>query len=509
MKIFNVQYLAEADKITIEKQGITSEELMERAATLVFKEIHSRLNNNKVPIKIICGIGNNGGDGLVVGRLLIEEGYNVKIYVVNFTKERSRDFLSNYDKIKQLGVSWPTLLKGKEDFPELSAQDFVIDAIFGIGLNRPPEGWVAQLIEHINASGAFILSIDMPSGLFSTKIPDPGDAVVKANYTLSFQAPKLVFFLPQTADYVGDLQVLDIGLDREFLASAPAEAQLINKQEAINLYIPRKNFSHKGDYGHSLIIGGSYGKIGSISLTARATLRSGAGLVTIYSPQCGYEILQSVLPEAMVLIDEGKKELKNISFDIEPDVICFGMGSGTSGETLKAFEAFLKKVEKPMVIDADGLNMLSQKKELIKLVPANSVLTPHPKELERLIGKWKDDFDKIKKAKNFTKKYSLILVLKDAHTITISGDNLYINNTGNPGMATAGAGDVLAGVITSLISQKYEPLIAAVFGTYLHGKAGDIMASKLSYQGMIAGDIADNIGLAFLDLFKNDEAEME
>ena len=509
MKIFNVQYLAEADKITIEKQGITSEELMERAATLVFEEIHSRLNNEKVPIKIICGIGNNGGDGLVVGRLLIEQGYDVEIYVVNFTKERSKDFLSNYNKIKQLGVSWPTLLKGIDDFPVFTPKDFVIDAIFGIGLNRPPEGWVAQLIEHINASGAFILSIDMPSGLFSTKVPAPGDAVVKANYTLSFQAPKLVFFLPQTAEYVGDLQVLDIGLDREFLDSAPAEAQLINKQEAINLYIPRKNFSHKGDYGHSFIIGGSYGKIGSISLTARATLRSGAGLVTIYSPQCGYEILQSVLPEAMVLIDEGERILKNISFDIEPDVICFGMGAGTAAETLQAYEAFLKKVKKPMVIDADGLNMLSQKKELIKLVPENSVLTPHPKELERLIGKWKDDFDKIEKAKNFSKKHKLILVLKDAHTITISGDNLYINNTGNPGMATAGAGDVLAGVITGLISQKYEPLIAAVFGTYLHGKAGDIMASKLSYQGMIAGDIADNIGLAFLDLFKNDEAEME
>ena len=509
MKIFNVQYLAEADKITIEKQGITSEELMERAATLVFEEIHSRLNNEPVPIKIICGIGNNGGDGLVVGRLLIEQGYDVKIYVVNFTKERSKDFLSNYDKIKQLGVSWPVLLKGKEDFPELTPKDFVIDAIFGIGLNRPPEGWVAELIEHINASGAFVLSIDMPSGLFSTKIPAAGDAVVKANYTLSFQAPKLVFFLPQTAEYVGDLQVLNIGLDQEFLASAPAEAQLINKQEAINLYIPRKNFSHKGDYGHSLIIGGSYGKIGSISLTARATLRSGAGLVTIYSPKCGYEILQSVLPEAMVLIDEGEKELEDIGFDIEPDVICFGMGAGTTAETLKAYEALLKKVKNPMVIDADGLNMLALKKELIKLVPENSVLTPHPKELERLIGKWKDDFDKIAKARDFSRKHKLILVLKDAHTITVSGDNLYVNNTGNPGMATAGAGDVLAGVITGLISQKYEPLIAAVFGIYLHGKAGDIIASKLSYQGMIAVDIADNIGLAFLDLFKNDEAEME
>ncbi len=509
MKIFTVQQLAEADKVTIEKQGITSEDLMERAATLVFEEIHSRLNNKQVPIKIICGIGNNGGDGLVVGRLLIQQGYNVHIYVVNFTKERSKDFLSNYNKIKEIGAVWPVLLKGEEDFPELNPKDFVIDAIFGIGLNRPAEGWVADLIQHINASGAFILSIDMPSGLFSTKIPAAGDAVIKANYTLTFQAPKFVFYLPQTTEFVGNYQVLNIGLDHEFLAAAPAEAQLIDKQEAINLYIPRKNFSHKGDYGHSMVIGGSYGKIGSISLTARAALRSGAGLVTIYSPQCGYEILQTVLPEAMVLIDEGEKELKNIRFDLEPDVVCFGMGAGTTEATLKAYESLLKTTKTPMVIDADGINMLAQNKKLIKLVPKNSVLTPHPKELERLLGEWKDDFDKIARAKDFTKKHQLILVLKDAHTITVSGDNLYINNTGNPGMATAGAGDVLAGVITALISQKYEPLIAAVFATYLHGKAGDITASKLSYQGMIAGDIAGNIGAAFLDLFKNDDAGIE
>lgn len=509
MKIFTVQQLAEADKITIQKQGITSEELMERAATLVFEEIHARLKNDPVPIKIICGIGNNGGDGLVVGRLLIEHGYNVNIYVVNFTKERSRDFLSNYNKIKDIGAPWPTLLKGKEDFPELHPKDFVIDAIFGIGLNRPPEGWVADLIHYMNASGAFILSIDMPSGLFSTSTPAEGDAVIKANYTLTFQAPKLVFFLPGTAEFVGNFHVLNIGLDYEFLAAAPGEAQLISKQEAINLYIPRKNFSHKGDYGHSMVIGGSYGKIGSISLTAKAALRSGAGLVTIYSPQCGYEILQTILPEAMVLVDEGEKELKNIQFDPEPDVVCFGMGAGTSGGTVKTYESLLKKTKLPMVIDADGLNILAQNKDFIKLIPKNSVLTPHPKELQRLIGEWTDDFEMIAKAKQFTKDHQVILVLKNAHTITVSGENIYINNTGNPGMATAGAGDVLAGMITALISQKYEPLIAGVFATYLHGRAGDIAASKLSYQGMIAGDIVENIGLAFSDLFKNDEGGME
>jgi hydroxyethylthiazole kinase-like uncharacterized protein yjeF len=277
---------------------------------------------------------------------------------------------------------------------------------------------------------------------------------------------------------------------------------LIDKQEAISFYKPRKNFSHKGNYGHSLIIGGSYGKIGSITLTAIAALRSGAGLVTIYAPKCGYQILQTVLPEAMVLTDKNENELSKIEFEIKPDVICFGMGAGTSKITSSAFKELLEKTKNPMVIDADGLNILSKEKELLMQVPENSVLTPHPKEFERLVGKWKDDFEKLEKARVFSKKYKLVLVIKGAHTITVSGDKLFVNNTGNPGMATAGSGDVLSGVITALISQGYEPAIAAVFGVYLHGRAGDISAEKYSYQGMISGDIAKNIGAAFLDLFK-------
>ncbi len=505
MKIFDVAQLREADKITTEKQGITYSELMERAATLVFKEINRRLDKNAVPIKIFCGTGNNGGDGLVVARLLRLEGFTVEIFIVNYSTKRSPDFLLNYDRIKEISNSWPTQIKEENDFPKLSPRDFVVDAIFGIGLNRPPDEWVGKLITHINNSGAFILAMDMPSGLYADKIPDKKVAVIRANFTLSFQAPKLVFFMPQAADFVGDMQVIDIGLDREYLSNAPAVAHLIGKQESIGLYKPRKMNSHKGNFGHSLIVGGSYGKIGSISLTATAALRTGAGLVTIYSPKCGYEILQITLPEAMVITDEADKELRNIDFEIGPDVVCFGMGSGTSEGTAAAFKSLLKKTKNPMVIDADGLNLLSKNPEFLKLIPEKSVLTPHPKELERLIGEWKDDFDKLEKVKSFSHKYNLIMVIKGAHTFTIHKDDIYVNNSGNPGMATAGSGDALSGVITGLISQEYEPLTAAVFGVYLHGKAGDIAADKLSYQGMIAGDIINNIGSAFLHLFKNNE----
>ncbi|WP_026838426.1 NAD(P)H-hydrate dehydratase [Gillisia sp. JM1] len=504
MKIFDIEQLAKADKVTIEKQKISSTELMERAATLVFNDIHSKLNGAQIPIKIFCGIGNNGGDGLVIGRLLLEHGYQVIAYVVNYSNKRSQDFLLNYDRIKEVSNNWPSAIKGEDDFPEISEKDFIIDAIFGIGLNRPLEDWVGKLVQHINRSKAFIVAIDMPSGMFADKMPNENRPAIKANVTITFQTPKLIFFLPQAAEYIGDMQVIDIGLDREYLAKTAVNKQLINKPEAQLLYKPRINFAHKGDYGHVLIIGGSYGKIGSISLTAKATLKTGAGMVTIFSPKCGYQILQSILPEAMVITDENEETLSNIEFDLSPDVICFGMGAGTSKETTAAFKDLLINTKKPMVIDADGINILSKEKELIKELPENTVLTPHPGELERLIGKWEDDFDKLEKVKKFSKKHKLIVVIKGAHTITVFKDDLYINNTGNPGMATAGSGDVLSGVITSLISQQYEPLIAAVFGVYLHGKTGDILAEEMSYEGLIAGDIADSIGRSFLDLFKKE-----
>lgn len=504
MKIFDIEQLAKADKVTIEKQEISSAELMERAATLVFNDIHSKLNGAQIPIKIFCGIGNNGGDGLVIGKLLLEHGYQVIAYVVNYSNKRSQDFLLNYDRIKEVSNNWPFTIKGEDDFPEISEKDFIIDAIFGIGLNRPLEDWVGKLVQHINRSKAFIVAIDMPSGMFADKMPNEKRPAIKANVTITFQTPKLIFFLPQAAEYIGDMQVIDIGLDREYLAKTAVNKQLINKPEAQLLYKPRINFAHKGDYGHALIVGGSYGKIGSISLTAKATLKTGAGMVTIFSPKCGYQILQSIVPEAMVITDKNEETLSNIEFDLSPDVICFGMGAGTSKETTAAFKNLLINTKKPMVIDADGINILSKEIELLKELPENTVLTPHPGELERLIGKWEDDFDKLEKVKKFSKKHKLIVVIKGAHTITVFKDDLYINNTGNPGMATAGSGDVLSGVITSLISQQYEPLIAAVFGVYLHGKTGDILAEEMSYEGLIAGDIADNIGRSFLDLFKKE-----
>ncbi|MCD2260060.1 NAD(P)H-hydrate dehydratase [Psychroserpens luteolus] len=505
MKIFSKEQIYEGDQLTSKKQNISSTELMERAGIQIFNWLHVRMQGAQVPIHVFCGIGNNGGDGLVIARHLVTHGYNVKTYVVNCSDKRSKDFLINYDRIKQTTKKWPDMLNCEADFPEIHKDDIIVDAIFGIGLNRPANDWVKSLFVHFRNSKAFTLAVDIPSGAYTDKAPEDENGVVWANYTLSFQSPKLIFFLPETAKFTIQWEVLDIGIDREFLFMTETEADLISKHEVLPIYKPREKYANKGDFGHSLILGGSYGKIGSVVLASRAALSIGAGLVTAYVPKCGYQVLQTAFPEAMVITDENDTLISDITFDIEPKVIGLGIGMGTDPKTISALEKFLKTNKIPLVIDADGLNIFSKKKTLLKLLPEQSVLTPHPKELERLIGKWKDDFDKLKKAKAFSKKHKVVLLIKGANSITVFHDKYYVNTTGNPGMATAGTGDVLTGVITGLISQGYDALMATVFGVYLHGRSADIAIEDLGYQGLIASHIIEALGEAYIDLFKQPE----
>jgi hydroxyethylthiazole kinase-like uncharacterized protein yjeF len=505
MKLFSKEQIYAGDKLTAERQNISSTELMERAGTQIFNWMHRRMQGAQVPIHVFCGIGNNGGDGLVLARHLITHGYNVHTYVINYSDKRSKDFLINYDRIKNTTKKWPTLLKCTEDFPEIHQNDIIVDAVFGIGLNRPVDDWVKKLFQHFRATKAFTMSIDIPSGLYTDKPIEDPDAVVYAGFTLSFASPKLVFFLPETAKYTVQWEILDIGLDPEFLYTTATEAQLIGKHEVLPNYMPRDKFSHKGTFGHALIIGGSYGKIGAVTLAGRAALAAGAGLVSAYVPKCGYMPLQASFPEAMVITDSDEEKITTIDFDITPTVVGFGIGVGTDAKTVSAFEAFLKTNKVPLVIDADGLNILAKKKALLKLLPELSILTPHPKELERLVGSWKDDFEKLKKAKAFAKKHKVILVLKGANTITIFNEQLFVNTTGNPGLATAGSGDVLTGVVTGLIAQGYHSSVAAIFGVYLHGKSADIAVQDFGYQSLIASHVIEYLGEAYIDLFKQPE----
>lgn len=501
MKILSKSQIYKADQITLESEQITSTELMERAATEVFNWMHGRLKGAPVFIQIFCGIGNNGGDGLVLARHLINHGYNVKVHVVNCSNERSQDFLINFERLRQVAKTWPDLLKCAADFPEISKDDIIVDAIFGIGLSRKVNDWIKSLFIHFKKSKAFTLSIDVPSGLFLDKIPEDDQAVVWSHFTLSFQTPKLVFFLPETAKYIDRWEVLDIGLNLDFINEVEVDAELIGKNNIILMYKTRDKFSHKGTFGHALIIGGSYGKIGAAQLASKAALVTGAGLVTAYIPKCGYTAIQTALPEIMVITDPDDYILTQINITEQYHSIGVGIGMGTNTVTILAFERFLKTQTSPIVIDADALNMLSQKPKLLTYVPKLSVLTPHPKELERLIGKWTDDFDKLEKTKKFSKKHEVIIVIKGFNTITVFNQHLYINTTGNPGLATAGSGDVLTGMITGLMAQGYSSLEASVSGVYLHGKSADILAQNIAYQSITASHVIDGISNAYLDLF--------
>lgn len=499
MKILSREQFYEADRRTLAAEGIPGEALMERAATRVFEWLHARLQGAQVPVLVFCGVGNNGGDGLVVARHLLDHGYTVEVCVVDYSKQRSPDFLTNLKRLKGR-KKWPVYLDQGSPLPEIPANGVIVDAIFGIGLNRPPDGWVADLIRHLNASGAFVLSIDMPSGLCLDQVPEDPSAVVKADLLLTFMAPKLVFFLPQTGVYAKHWEVLDIGQDPVYMAEAEAAYTLFGHDTVRAFYRPRTKFSHKGTYGHALILGGSHGKIGAVALAARAALVSGAGLVTACVPECGYIPLQAHLPEAMVLTTPTFSEHTELPEPGTGQVCGVGMGMGTTAPVQKAYLEWLARRQAPVVLDADALNILSLNPEAPGRIPGGSILTPHPGELKRLVGPWKDDFDKLEKALAFADAHNCILVVKGAHTMVLAQGRGYVNTTGNPGMATAGSGDVLSGILTGLLAQGYEPLQAALLGVYLHGRAGDLAASRTGYEALTASGIIASVSQAFLEL---------
>lgn len=502
LKILSAQQLAEADQSTIDKNQISSNDLMGHIAKLIFDKIHQRLQGSPVPIKIFCGIGKNGGDGLALARQMIQHGYHVTTYVTNCSKKRAPEFLYHYDKIKEVTKDWPILLSCKEDFPDLHPQDIIIDAIFGTGINRPIDGWMADLVHYLNKTPAFKLAIDMPSGLYANTPQDIATPIIQAQHTFSFETPKLSFFLSQTGKFTGTFEVVQIGLDPEYMMKVEPLAQIITPDAAKSMYKPREKFSHKGDYGHVLTMAGSKGKVGAAVLSNSAALNMGAGKVTAYIPAHANVILQSSLPEIMTISSLGEDFITDFEHDIKDITLCVGPGLGTGDDVSSAFAKALSQQSLPVVIDADGLNILSDNSVYWKLIPKNSILTPHDGELENLIGQWKDDYDRLEKAKKLSIDKDVIIVLKGAHTIVVSGKNLYINDTGNPGMATAGSGDVLSGIIAGLLAQKYDALTAAVFGVFLHGRAGDIASQTYAHEGLKASIISNFVGAAILDLFR-------
>lgn len=501
MKLFTCSQISQIDRLTMNLEPISSIDLMERASSKVADWIIQNIGNDR-PFWFFAGPGNNGGDALAVARLLALSNFDCTVFIASLGRELKGDPAINLQRLKEQDKVLLKMIDSEETIPEIPLEVIVVDGLFGSGLNKPLDGLAEKIVRKINLSGAKVISIDIPSGLFGEDNSNNNlSAVIKANNTLTFQFPKISFFFPENYQFTGDWEVLPIGLSPEAIVQTESNYFYLTKEFISGKIKKRDKFSHKGTFGHALLIAGSYGKMGAAVLSSKACLRSGVGLLTCHVPRLGYEIIQNSVPEAMTSIDHSK-----FIFSEFPDLKTFsavgiGPGLGKKPESQTAFKDLLYARPAKMVIDADALNILAENQDLYHLIPENSILTPHPKEFERLAGSSANSFDRLQLQLHFSAKYKAVVVLKGAHTcITFPNGEMYFNSTGNPGMATGGSGDVLTGIILGLLAQNYSAEDAALIGVYLHGLAGDLAAAKFSQQAMIAGDIIEQLGAAFIQL---------
>jgi hydroxyethylthiazole kinase-like uncharacterized protein yjeF len=495
LKVFTSSQIRDCDAFTIKGEGITSADLMERAARRCYEWIAANYPIS-TPLLVICGMGNNGGDGLALTRILLQEGFVARAVILKHKEQFSPDASHHLTLLHQVAPEQVQILEPGMFVTELPEDILLVDALFGTGLNRPLEDWSADFIRELNELPNEKIAIDMPSGLPADNLPG-ATAIVKVQHTLSFQFYKRSVLHPEAGGYTGKVHILDIGLSDTFISNTHSQYQVIDEGMIRDIYRPRNPHGHKGTYGKAILIGGSYGKIGAIALSTRAALRSGAGLVYTIAPECGYHILQVLAPEAMFLVS-GRKHITGIPEEAAGGTIGIGPGLGQGKETARAVLHFLEEATKAMVIDADALNIIAGN-DALHMIPRDSVLSPHPKEFDRLFGESRDSMLRVELARAKAMKYNIYIVLK-GHFTTVLGPSgeCWYNMTGNAGMATGGSGDVLTGMITGLLAQGYGSRDAALMGVYLHGMAGDIAAAKRSQEALVAGDIIESMGKAFL-----------
>jgi hydroxyethylthiazole kinase-like uncharacterized protein yjeF len=492
MKIFRCEQIKEIDEYTVRNEPVTSVGLMERAAGKLLTWFVSHFERAH-RIFIFAGPGNNGGDGLALARMLSDNRYDVEVHYVHFTEKTSREWEVNRLRLQSETDIRINYLDSPDQFPVISSVDIIVDAIFGSGLSHTTEGLPAEVIREINRIDCTRISIDIPSGLFGEDNSNNNpENIIRADYTLSFQFAKLSFMFPENWQYTGEWFILPIGLHNDIIQDIATPYHLTLKDDVAPMLKRRGKFDHKGNFGHGLLVSGSAGKIGASVLGAGSAMRSGIGLLTCHLPSCGTSVIHCSVPEAMVHPDASSEYVTEIGNTGSFSAVGAGPGLGKSIETQNALHKLLKECKKPLVLDADALNILSVNKEWLELLPSGTIITPHPKEFERLAGRSENGFDRLARQIDFSMKYKCILVLKGAYTsITTSEGKVFFNSTGNPGMASAGSGDVLTGILLSLLAQGLQPENAAVFGVFLHGLAGDIAAEESCYESIIASDISE------------------
>lgn len=500
MKIFSTKQLREADQFTIENEPIASIDLMERASLACANWIENNLPEIH-SLVIFCGVGNNGGDGLAIARMMSQKDLLVRVFIVGEIEKATNEFQINYNRIDDNKIKIEQIKK-PSDFPKLNENELIIDAIFGTGLNKPCEGFQKEIIQKINEQKCEVISIDIPSGLFGEEnIGNDSNAIIQADYTLTFQQPKLSFLLADFGHTAGKWQIINIGLADDFIEKTTCDFHLLTKEVILKKIKPREKISHKGTYGHALIIAGSLGKMGACVLSTKAALRSGAGLVTVFVPKCGYEIIQITNPEAMCELGNDENFLAGFLVWENYSAIGIGPGIGKEIKTMQLIEHLFQNYSGPLVLDADALNLISEYDSLFDKIPENSILTPHPKEFDRLFGNSNSAFTRLKKQIEQAKKLKCYIVLKGTYTSICSPEGIvYFNNTGNSGMAKGGSGDVLTGLLTGLIAQGYTTEDACQIGVWIHGLAGDFAARKKNEITMTAMDLADGLTDAFNEI---------
>ena len=499
MKIFTGAQIHELDKFTIEHEPIESIELMERAAKALTRAICEQWPTG-VPVVVFAGPGNNGGDALAVARMLADMNYEVSVYLFNISGHLSPDCAVNRHRLTEC-KNLKEFVEVIEEFdpPVLEEDMLVIDGLFGSGLNKPLAGGFASLVKYINAAPSRTVSIDMPSGLMTEDNTYNIHAnIIRADLTLTLQQPKLAFYFPENQQYLGKVRVLDIRLSREGMEHIDAQYTIIEENEIRPRLLGRDIYAHKGNMGNALLIAGSYGMAGAAVLATKACLRSGAGKVTVHSPKRNNMILQISTPEAVVQLDSEETIFSEAVDTEDYDALGIGPGLGQSETTAIALIAQLRRTQCPIVADADALNLLANHRAWLQQLPKGIIMTPHPLEFDRLQGRSADSYERLTKARDLAERLSAYIILKGHYTALCCPDgHVMFNQTGNPGMATAGSGDVLTGIITALLARGYKQQDACMVGMYLHGLAGDIAAKHVGMESLIASDLIQYLPEAF------------
>ena len=502
MKILSASQIRAADQYTIEHEPIASIDLMERASRTLYNWITSYMSKSQ-DFVIFCGTGNNGGDGLALARMLAEDNKKVRVYILSYFSKKSDDFSINEMRLKKLKNVEIFSINQADVLPVIRKTDVVVDAIFGSGLSKPVYGFTAQIIKHINKAGAKIIAVDIPSGLFCDTNKNNDGAIVEADITLTFECPKKAFMLPYYGSKAGIFHVLNIGLHKGYINTLPTKNYYTDISDISQIIKKRDKFSYKNKHGHALLISGSHGKTGASILASKACLMAGAGLLTAHIPAEAYQILLTKVPEAMVETDIDERIITQLTKINSYDAVGAGPGLGTHKKTAQVIEQLIDTAQCPMVLDADALNILASEPLFLDKMPDHTILTPHLKEFERLSGcSFQNGEDCLEVLVDFCKKYKCIVVFKGAHSCvcTTQGD-LFFNSTGNSGMATAGSGDVLTGIVLAFLAQSYEPLQSALAAVYIHGLAADLaIETDASEESLLAGDISMNLGKAFKKL---------